>query len=183
MAVPATPALRKAVATLRTIAQRVRSVPAENLHLTLRFLGEVNEAVVPDIVEAMRHSVAALPPHTVLCRGVGCFHRGRRGSVVWAGLEGTQRLAATILALNRHLSAAGLAPGPKAWAPHVTLARCRGVEAEALSTFLESWSEQSFGPVPVEDVRLVRSKLHAAGALHEVVERVVLAGKRTDRGG
>ena len=181
VSVPVSPTLRKALGQLHRMAKRVRSVDPGGLHTTLRFLGDVDEAALPGLIAAMRRVFSRLPPHTLHCRDVGWFSRGVRGAVIWAGLSGTDRLAAATVSMNGILEASGFDSVRRPWVPHVTLARIRGSAPAGLLAFLEAWKEADFEAFKVDAVRLVRSELTPAGAVHEDVAIVPLAQDPSQR--
>lgn len=156
-------------AELRARAPRLAWVPADNLHLTIRFLGEVDAATVGRAAVAMRRAAAAVAPFHVALAGLGGFPPGRAARVVWAGVgEGTAPLAALHRGLEAALVAEGLPPERRAFHAHVTLARARtpggtrGLEG-ALG------APVAFGAFRVEALHLMRSDLGPAGARYRVL--------------
>lgn len=153
-----------------------RWVPAENLHLTLRFLGSTEEAAVPGLVEALRPAFAAGEPLELRVTGAGTFPPGRPARVAWVGIEGGRGL----LDLQRRVAEAaaetlGLEPERRPFHPHATLARPRKPWKLRASEELGRAFEGGVGePFPVTEGVLYRSELSPKGARYTAVERFPL---------
>src|SRR3954463_4949625 len=106
----------------------------EQLHLTLRFIGEVDRPVAEDLAEALGRISAERFP--VRIKGVGRFEQ-RNSGALWAGVEPKAPLAALAAKVERACVAVGLDPERRAFHPHITLARWRGRRTRELASFLE----------------------------------------------
>jgi 2'-5' RNA ligase len=124
---------------------RVRLVPPEEIHLTLRFLGATEEAAVAEIRRELERSLARRPAARLRIRGAGAFPAPERAKVLWVGLEGPyERLALE-----------------EAWTPHLTVARAAGdARVRVPPAFLEI--ELALAWV-LDEVRLVDSRPGARG--------------------
>lgn len=162
---------------LRARAPWLAWVRAENLHLTLRFLGEVDAGTLEHATAAMRQAAAVTAPFTIVLAGVGTFPPGRPPRIVWAGLaEGGEALGALRRRLEEALVARGIPPEGRAFWGHVTLARARDPRgARGLEGALGK--PVTFGGVRVETLHLMRSELGSGGARYSV-----LAEARLGRG-
>lgn len=98
--------------------------PAENMHITLRFVGEVAETTIGDIVDALADVRCA--SFAVTVSGVGRFATGNRTRALWFGVEKSAEIAALHAGIDRALIRAGLAPEGRKYTPHVTVARFGG---------------------------------------------------------
>ena len=150
---------------------RLRRVPEHQLHLTLRFLGEVAEHRVPALVETLAAAIGG-PPIPLVLRGGGAFPSAARARVLWAGLEGRlDRLVALAEAVDRAAAAVGLPPADHPFRPHPTLARVRDRLPRETADAVAALPE--IGGWTVDEVRLVRSTL-GAGVVHEVIATFAL---------
>lgn len=111
-----------------------RWVPAENLHITLRFIGEVDEATAADVDDALAQ--VAAPAVDVALAGVGHFESRGRVRSLWAGVERAPAIAALQTRVEAACRHAGLPPEGRKFHPHVTLARCRDSRVERIAGFL-----------------------------------------------
>jgi RNA 2',3'-cyclic 3'-phosphodiesterase len=150
-------------------------VRADNLHLTLRFLGEVEPPVLEDVREAVRDAAAAVPPFTVSLGGLGGFPPGRAPRVLWAGvLAGREEMTALHRALEMALAARGIPEEEgRPFHPHVTLGRSRDPRGAGglLSTL---GAGPVFGEAAVTALHLMRSALHPRGARYSIVAEAPL---------
>jgi 2'-5' RNA ligase len=123
----------EALAPLVAAVDRLRAtyaaswVPPQRLHVTLAFLGEVAEEAAARVAEALRESVADVPPFRLQVLGGGAFPRERRARVLWAGLDGDlEALNGLVAAVSRSVEReAGVEPERREFVPHVTVARLR----------------------------------------------------------
>jgi 2'-5' RNA ligase len=181
IAIEIPPEVKAALADCRAELQRL---PAEaawtrpgNIHLTLKFLGEVPERSQGTIGEAMREAAAGAAQLRLELAGLGAFPNLRRPRVLWAGLAGEVEAARLLQAkLEKLLEGAGFPPEERAFAPHLTLARLRSVgDAKAWAQAVETYR---LPPLTFEADRIVlfKSELHPAGARY-----TELAAARLDR--
>ena len=117
-------AARERLAGLAGGVPGARWTPAENMHLTLRFIGDIDEVTAADAAEALDDVRA--PGLDIALEGVGAFARGRNPSLLWAGVARTPALVHLHKRIESALVRAGLAPEDRKYTPHVTLARLKG---------------------------------------------------------
>lgn len=117
-------ALRTRLAGMQGGIAGARWSPAENMHITLRFVGEVAETEVGDIVDALAD--VRRPSFAVTVSGAGRFATGDRTRALWFGVEKSAEIAALHAGIDRALIRAGLAPEGRKFTPHVTVARFGG---------------------------------------------------------
>jgi 2'-5' RNA ligase len=163
--------LARALAVLRTARARVAWTDPARAHLTLKFLGDVDPARVPDVTAALATLRTPLPRGLAL-RGAGTFPDHGPPRVVWAGLRGdVDTLAALAARIDQACAALGFPPERRGFAPHVTLGRVRDPrgarELARRAAELELASEE-FAP---EAFELLQSTLTPAGARHQVLWR------------
>jgi 2'-5' RNA ligase len=108
--------------------------PTENFHLTLRFFGEINEALARDLDDEMGHILAA--PFEMRLKGGGSFG-GREPTAIWTGVEAPPVLVRLAAACEKAARRVGLPVEAKRFAPHVTLAYCRGTTDRDAALFIE----------------------------------------------
>src|SRR5438094_2310140 len=117
--VPDSPALDQLAADLRRASRSLRVVDTGQVHLTVKFLGETEEGLVPEIVTAIREACAGVRPFEVSVRGTGGFPSLSRMSVVWVGVEGAEPLARIARTLETSLEPLGFPPERRDWKAHV----------------------------------------------------------------
>lgn len=144
----------------------------EQLHLTLRYIGEVERPVAEDVAVALKGVRAA--PITLAIAGAGVFDgAGRPGGAVWAGVTPREPLAALHTKIDTTLVRAGLPPERRAYLPHITLARLSR-HAGSPDRFLADRAMLSSAPFTLDHFLLFESHLGANGAAYEAVARYPL---------
>jgi RNA 2',3'-cyclic 3'-phosphodiesterase len=138
----------------------------EQLHLTLRFVGEVERPLANDLADALGRVRAA--PFEARINGVGRFEQ-RNSGALWAGVEPKPPLAALAAKVERVCLAAGLEPERRAFFPHITLARWKGRRTREVQDFLERRRGLSSDRFPVDKFILFESRLSRHGAHYEEV--------------
>jgi 2'-5' RNA ligase len=179
----------RAAAELRRHGGAVSWVRTENLHVTLRFLGSVDEATLGRVREAMAEAAAGVAPFSLAVGGFGGFPSARAPRVVWVGLAGeTESLVRLHAELEAALERRGISREGRAFHPHVTLGRARDPRGAAgLAGVLGATAvgdealgapgDARLGETRVDAVHLMRSDLHPDGARYSVLAREGLAGR------
>lgn len=154
---------------LRDAGVRASWVKAGNIHLTLRFLGEIDEDQSARIVDMLESEYASVRPFVLQVRGVGAFPNARRLSVLWVGCEPADGpLERVQQAAETAARAVGLAPEAKAFRPHLTIARVKDWRAAGpVSEALDRAKDFDAGEFDAAGVALFRSRLMPAGAVYE----------------
>ena len=149
----------------------LRWVGEEQLHLTLRFIGEVERPLANDVAAALRtlHS----DRFELRISGVGRFDR-RNGGALWAGVEPKAPVAALAARVERICQETGLVPERRAFHPHITLARWKGRSRRAADAFSERARGLSSVPFHVDRFHLFESHLSRHGPHYEVAETYLL---------
>lgn len=144
----------------------------DQLHLTLRFIGEVDRHMAADIAAAL--ASVHQPPFDLAIDGIGTFDRKGRIETLWAGVRPHDEVAALHRKIDQALVRCGLPPEGRAFQPHVTLARfSRG--AGDLSGFATAHGGLASAPFTVTHFGLFQSHLGGEGARYEMIERYALA--------
>jgi 2'-5' RNA ligase len=136
-------------------------------HLTLRFIGEVDNGAVHDIVEAL--ATVPATPFQLTLRGLGHFPPRGEPRVLWVGVEKSAELTSLKRRIDRALRDTEVAPESRKFAPHVTLARIRAPLAPTrLGTYLMRHALYRSEAFPVSSFHLYSSWLRADGAEHQL---------------
>jgi 2'-5' RNA ligase len=138
----------------------------EQLHLTLRFVGEVERPVAEDLALALGTIRAA--PFEIAIAGVGRFEQ-RNSGALWAGVEPREPVAALAAKIERICQSVGLEPERRAFHPHITLARWKGRRTREVKDYLERTAGLSSEPFAVDSFILFESRLSRHGAHYEEV--------------
>ena len=142
----------------------VKPVEDENLHITLRFLGEVNDGLLPEI----KHNLSSLSfsSFRIHVKGAGAFPSISSPRVIWVGVEeGSDQLKSLHDAVEELVGKYGVSD-EREFTPHITVARVRG-RASVLSKLINQWREFDFGWQTVDSVILKKSTLTPRGPIYE----------------
>lgn len=155
--------LKVRLAPLMTGLPGARWVPPENLHLTLRFIGEVDEREAALLEEAL--STIERPPFDLQVAGCGIFAHRRGPEAVWIGVASTPPLVDLQAAIERAAVRSGLAPEEKRFRPHITLAHLKDVPAPRLQAFVAGHNLFK-ETVTIEEFSLFSSKLGSGDPIY-----------------
>ena len=153
----------------------IRWVGADNFHLTLKFLGNIDENKIEQIGAALADALRPFPRLTINAKGLGVFPNPRRPRVLWVGLVGNE-IVSLQAKVELALTPLGFAPEEKTFTPHLTIGRWRqGERADrTLEQELGKWSDCEFGATSVDEVVLFQSDLKPAGAIYRRLRVVML---------
>lgn len=152
-----------------------RPVSEDQIHLTLRFIGEVEGGMFRDFKEALAEVRA--PPFSLAVQGVGHFPPRGAPRVLWAGLSRSKELVLLRNRIERKLVACGLPPEQRKFAPHITIARLKDSPPRRVGDFLAGNSLFQSEEFSVESFVLYSSRLIKSGAVHTVEQQYFLAGE------
>ncbi|HEB78899.1 MAG TPA: RNA 2',3'-cyclic phosphodiesterase [Rhodospirillales bacterium] len=158
---------RESLASLQSGAPGARWVAPKNLHLTLRFIGDVDNGQAEDIDLALA-SIRS-PAFQLTLVGVGHFGSGRRMRALWAGVERSQPLDHIHEKVESAVVRAGLPPEGRKFTPHVTLARFKRGAASKVGPYLEANNGFSLAPFQIQSFALFQSHLSHAGADYQIL--------------
>jgi RNA 2',3'-cyclic 3'-phosphodiesterase len=172
-------ALMNALRTMdaESSGKKPRWTRPENLHVTLKFIGNV----VPEQLDAILAALASVRserPVELHFRGLGFFLDAKRPRVVWAGVAGSQNLAAIAADIDRGLAELGVPREQRAFIPHLTLARCEpgGIPSRSRAA-IEKDAAIDFGELRTNKFHLVESKLKPTGAEYTTLQSFVFAAE------
>jgi 2'-5' RNA ligase len=159
--------VRRRIAMLSAGLPDARWVAPENLHVTLRFIGEVDEYVAEDI-DSELVGVRGRPIKISL-DGLGCFESRDRVRAVWARVVAGEELAHLQRSIEHAVRRAGLEPDTHKFVPHVTLTRLRRVPVDVVAPYLAHNGDFRAGPFDVAHFTLFRSHMGHGGSHYEAL--------------
>lgn len=167
----------------RGTGRAVAWVPAQNLHLTLKFLGQQPEERLAAVGAALAEVAGACRPFTMALKGVGAFPALDRPRILWIGFnEGGVEARALQEQVEAALEPHGFPREGRPWHPHLTIGRIpddrrwRAEAGPALREAMAAIATQSFGRLPVDRVVLMRSDLGPGGARYRELASAALRG-------
>ena len=167
------------LAALSRLTSGVRWVAADQLHVTLKFLGDVDDTGFYSVCEAVRRAIRGRPAFSLACRGVGAFPDLSRPRTIWLGLEDPDgRLADLQAAVEGSLRELDFPEENRPFRPHVTLGRVQeqARDLESLQEALETQADFDAHWLTIESCTVYASELRRTGPVYSVLGRLALNG-------
>ncbi len=164
---------------LATAAADVKWVEAENLHWTVKFLGDIHPLDLVEVCQALHAAARAVPPFQMNVAGLGAFPNVGRPRTLWLGAgDGGNGLVRLAEAVETEATRIGFRRESRRFEPHLTIGRVRsgGPEQAALGELIAEQLAFDGGVMEVDEVVLFSSELRPAGPVYEALERVELTG-------
>ena len=151
---------------------KVTWVPADRLHLTVRFIGEVDDARAAAVQEAFGPPLRVAPFDLTLA-GAGAFPKGGAPRVLWIGVvSGQDQLIAAERDISARLTRLGIPEEERPYSPHLTLARVREPAGLRTARLLEGLTDRRLGTVRIDAITLFQSKLSPKGPAYTSLLRI-----------
>lgn len=156
--------LAQVMGELKPLSRAPRWVRSEGLHLTLKFLGKVDQLQLPQVMAALNDARAS-KALDLRFRGVGSFPKHDRPRVIWAGIEDSGALSALAEALATRFEPLGFRREEREFSPHITLARINSRERlDNLVRAAAGFASYDFGTMQASEFELFQSVLNPSGA-------------------
>jgi 2'-5' RNA ligase len=158
----------------------VKWASPESMHVTLLFLGEVDDRELHSVCRAVKEAAAGEPPFALRVAGVGAFPTARRPKVLWAGItDGAEPLQRLNAALEEEMLELGCyRKEERGYTPHLTLGRVKGdADSFALASEIPKRLAWNGGSATVDEVLVYSSETDRDGPVYTVIGRAPLAGK------
>ncbi|NPA74974.1 MAG: RNA 2',3'-cyclic phosphodiesterase [Euryarchaeota archaeon] len=140
---------------------RVKLVEPENVHLTLKFLGEIDKSKLPEIMNGV--GACKIPEFQIRLKGIGFFPNEHYVKVVWIGVDDGGSASSLMRCIDTHLVPAGF-KREKSYVPHITVARVKGrIDVESLARFRNT----CFGEFVAKEIKIKKSILTEKGPVYE----------------
>jgi 2'-5' RNA ligase len=151
---------------------KITWVPADRLHLTVRFIGEVDDEKAAAVCEALSAPLGAAAFDLTL-GGAGAFPKGGSPRVLWVGVtQGREELLAIEQEVTSRLASLGIPEEERAYSPHLTLARVREPAGLRTACLLEGLTDHGVGTVHIDAITLFQSKLSPKGPTYTPLLRI-----------
>jgi 2'-5' RNA ligase len=153
---------------LKLSGKGVKWVRPEQIHLTLKFLGEVRDKAITQVCDVISRTAAEYESFDLAIQGLGVF--GRPARVVWAGCQVPAELMKLQRRLEDEFEKIGWDKERRPFAGHLTLCRVKSAAAgRSLANAVETYADEFFGSVSVNEIRLYESRLTPVGPEYSAV--------------
>jgi RNA 2',3'-cyclic 3'-phosphodiesterase len=151
------------LSSLQSLGGDLKPVERENIHLTLKFLGNVSAPKLGEVKSSLQKLIFSAFAAEI--KGAGAFPNLNHMNVIWVGVnEGWSQVEQIYEQLEKLLSSLGFRRENRPFSPHITIARVRsGRKRDEVANFLQRLTEESFGTITVDKVRLKQSILSSSG--------------------
>ncbi len=170
-------AVVRLIEQMRQSDDSIKWVPTDNLHLTLKFLGDVDNTEVHQVCQVIRDVCDAHEPFGLHFRGTGGFPELNRARVLYAGIDDASgALTEIVTRLEEDYAELGFKREPRDYTPHLTLGRCKGGRqlSDAVLQRMTDAAETSFGRMTVNSMCVYASFLDKGGPTYQVMDTVEL---------
>ena len=174
-------AIAGATEKVKGLSKGVRWVPPDNVHLTLKFLGETGDDKVLQIQESLSLLCSRHPPFTITVRGSGGFPDMRRPNVLWVGIDESGPLGLLNRDIEKSMAELGFEKEVKRFSPHLTVGRVKsrdGLEAGTMEWI--TFKDTVFGTITVGETLLMKSTLKRGGAEYSKIAGFKLGQYKTE---
>ncbi|MBA7594628.1 RNA 2',3'-cyclic phosphodiesterase [subsurface metagenome] len=161
---------------LQATGAQLKLVEPPNIHVTMKFLGEVPEDKIGAIAEALKRAAAGTGQFDIRVKGIGVFPNLRYIRVVWAGVaEGRDEVIGLYQKIDREVQPLGFRP-ERDFVPHMTVARVKTAkQKERLAAFVKEMNDAEFGVTRAQAVELKQSTLTPKGPIYSTLARIELS--------
>jgi len=160
------------LSSLQSLGGDLKPVERENIHLTLKFLGNVPTPRLSEVKSSLQQLI--FPLFTAEIKGAGAFPNLNHMNVIWVGVEeGWSQVEQIYEQVEKLLSVLGFRRENRPFSPHITIARVRsGRKRDEIANFLRHLGDESFGTITVDKVRLKQSILSSSGPKYSTLLEV-----------
>jgi len=161
---------------LQATGAQLKLVEPPNIHVTMKFLGEVPEDKIGAIAEALKRAAVGTGQFDIRVKGIGVFPNLRYIRVVWAGVaEGRDEVIGLYQKIDREVQPLGFRP-ERDFVPHMTVARVKTAkQKERLAAFVKEMNDAEFGVTRAQAVELKQSTLTPKGPIYSTLARIELS--------
>lgn len=156
---------------LDKVSKKIKWARKEGMHLTLKFLGEIEEKMIPEVESLLKGISSKCPSFVLRLKGTGTFPEGSKNPrVIWVGIEESQDLKAIQAQLEEELEKTGFPREKREFHPHLTLGRIKPHSyLGGIFSLLESNKESDFGEMKVKKIAFFQSILKPTGAEYRIL--------------
>jgi RNA 2',3'-cyclic 3'-phosphodiesterase len=156
--------IRDAISALNSAIAGARWMEDDQIHLTLKFIGEVDNPTENQIIHALKKLY--IPPFTIILKGIGLFPPRKIPRILWIGVEENPILMRMQAQIERVLASINIEPDPRKFHPHITIARLNNAHQERIGQFIAENNLFCSEPFEVSEFYLYRSYLGKTGSTY-----------------
>lgn len=160
----------------------IKWVNPENIHLTLKFLGNTPQSLLTKINDTLNEAVLPYSPFHIKIYGTGVFPNKKHPRVIWIGIKDSEILINLRNAIEQSISSLGYQKDEKEFKPHLTLGRVRSQKGIMhIINNLEDFKDKDFGTIYVDNIKLMKSDLKPKGAEYSCLYDIPIIRRKNDK--
>jgi 2'-5' RNA ligase len=173
--ITATPEIISLENSLANTRADIKLVEPENIHITLKFLGDTDEQHMDAIEQIIRESVRGITPFPITLQGTGVFPNQHYMKVAWIGITNADNLVKISQSLDEKLTALGFKKENRRFSPHLTIGRIRTAKnKDQLLDAIRQYTSTEFATQQVETITLKKSDLTQKGPIYTTLRTITL---------
>ncbi len=158
---------------LRKTGSNLKLVEPENIHITLRFLGDTNEQLVGGIEKIIKSSITGIKPFNIQLKGAGVFPNSSYVRVVWIGIQNGEQIADISTKIDEQIVKLGFEKEKRKFSSHLTIARVRSAKnKDRLLQIVEKYRGVEFADLTVDSICFKKSVLTPKGPIYTTLKEV-----------
>ena len=167
--------IKELIQAIKKTQADVKLVEPDNIHITLKFLGDVQEEKTEDITSIIKDACKNSKPFTINLLGTGVFPNQNYIKVIWIGIEDTKSIEPVSNYINEELVDLGFKKDNRSFSPHITVGRVRTAKnKQELISVIQQFQKIEFGKQKISSIKLMKSVLTPKGPIYSVVKEITL---------
>jgi len=167
------PKLVEFINEIKKTEANLKIVELKNIHLTIKFLGDIDEEKIDKIGGTIKEVTKDIKPFEIKLKGCGVFPNLNYIKVIWAGLKNCEEIKKIVKMINEKLSEIGIKKDKREFSAHLTIARLKSARGkEEIIKILKKYKDIEFGKLRVESVKLMKSELTPKGPIYSVLKEI-----------
>ena len=160
---------------IKETGANVKLVEPENVHITLKFLGDTDESQIDEIDKIMKDAVKEIDPFNIQLEGAGVFPNQNYIKVIWIGIKQGEPIGLIARKIDEPLSKIGFKKEKRGFSPHLTIARVKSAKGkDGILHVIEKYRDVQFVDIRVDSIKLKKSDLTPKGPIYTTLIDVKL---------
>jgi RNA 2',3'-cyclic 3'-phosphodiesterase len=160
---------------IKETGANVKLVEPENVHITLKFLGDTNESQIDEIDKIIKDAVKEIDPFNIQLKGTGVFPNQNYIKIIWVGIKQGEPIGVIASKIDEQLSKMGFKKEKRGFSPHLTIARVKSAKGkDEILHVIEKYGDVQFVDIRVDSIKLKKSDLTPKGPIYTTLMDVKL---------
>jgi 2'-5' RNA ligase len=173
--IPANKKIQEIEKEIKQTNPNIKLVETENIHITLKFLGDVQETLIDNIEQIITSAIQGVQPFSVKLQHTGVFPNVNYIKIIWIGIYDNGILSTITSKLEDQLESLGFPKEQRGFSPHLTIGRVKTAEhKEKLLQIIRKYEQEEFGDLIIDRVLLKKSELTPKGPIYSNLKEIIL---------